>query len=91
MGSKAVSLGFAIQATETEKGDGSQPEESTRGGFGNHAWGADGGRGGGVGKCSCEPNRRGREVGRILGGGTPVVPDKGICGNASPSNARVAA
>jgi hypothetical protein len=27
LGSKAVRLGFAIQATETEKGDGAQPEQ----------------------------------------------------------------
>ena len=86
-----MSLGFAIQAAETEKSDGAQPKQGGRGGFGNHAWRADGGRGGGVGKGARETNRRGRKVGRILGGGTPVVPNKRIGGNPSPSNSRVAA
>jgi hypothetical protein len=30
LGSKAVSLGFAIQATESKKGHCAQPEEGTR-------------------------------------------------------------
>ena len=35
LGSEEVSLGFAIQATETEKGDGAQPKQGGRGGFGH--------------------------------------------------------
>ena len=91
LGSKAVSLGFAIQAAESKKGHCAQPEEGTRRGLGNHAWGADGGGTSCICKSPGKTHRRGREVGRILGGGTPVVPNKRIGGNPSPSNARVVA